>query len=72
MTQARAILDDATTIAGEVLGMSILVKDQTISDISERVLDIEVDKALVNDTLKNATAGLKIAEEAQRLAKRAM
>lgn len=72
MAHARANLGNATEIADEVLGMTIHVTEQTIHDISQDILSKEVDQALVNDTLKNASAGLKIAEEAQRLAERAM
>jgi hypothetical protein len=72
MADARANLGNATEIADDVLGMTIPVEEQTINEISQRILNIEVDEALVNDTLKNATAGLKIAEEAMRLAERAM
>ena len=72
MAHARANLGNATAIADEVLGMTISVKEQTIHEISQDILSNEVDQALVNETLKNATAGLKIAEQAQRLAERAM
>ena len=72
MAHARTNLGNATEIASEVLGMTISVTEQTIHDISQDILSKEVDQALVNDTLKNASAGLKIAEEAQRLAERAM
>ena len=71
MAQARANLGNATEIAEDVLGMTIPVEKQTIADLSQRILNIEVDEALVNDTLKNATAGLRIAEEAKQLAERA-
>ena len=71
MAQARANLGNATEIAEEVLGMTIPVKEQRIADLSQRILAIEVNEALVNDTLKNATAGLRIAEEARQLAERA-
>ena len=71
MAQARANLGNATEIAEEVLRMTIPVKEKTIADLSRRILAIEVDEALVNDTLKNATAGLRIAEEARQLAERA-
>ena len=71
MAQAQANLDNATEIAEQVLGMTIPVDEQTINDTSQRILGIEVDEALVNATLKNATEGLAIAKRAQKLAERA-
>ena len=72
MAHARFNLGNATEIADEVLGMKIPVEERTINELSQKILAIEVDEALVNETLKNATAGLKVAEEAQRLAERAV
>ncbi|XP_028407647.1 laminin subunit alpha-like [Dendronephthya gigantea] len=72
MSRARSNLGNATEIADEVLAMTIPVKEQTINDLSQQILSIEIDRALVNETLKNATKRLEIAKEAQQLAERAV
>ena len=72
MSLARSNVGNASEIADEVLEMTIPVKEQTINDLSQQILSIEIDRALVNETLKNATKRLEIAIEAQQLAERAV
>ena len=66
MALAKEKTDNATTISERVLDMSIPVDIETIHALSSEILTIPVNETLVNITVEDATAKLKLADEARR------
>ena len=72
MSLAKENIENATVIANSVLAMTIPVSQKTIDDLSTEILKIAINETLVNATYDDATAGLRTAQEAQRLSEEAM
>lgn len=63
---------EAVKISNEVRAMSMPVSLQQIQNLTEDILNTNVNQSAVNKTLESAQAGLKQAKEVEELSQRAM
>ena len=63
---------EAVRISNEVRAMSMPVSLQQIQNLTEDILNTNVNQSAVNKTLESAQAGLKQAKEVEELSQRAM